>query len=102
MFTDKPVGKLPLSHGLGPMTLKMGERDVEAMRSLLPSFLMQAVSNPGVTQFRYHEETGNGYEYEERAIYNLDENTILTNAGACPRMYNHHVGSTCSVCGMVD
>jgi len=68
MFTDKPVGKLPLSHGLGPMTLKMGERDVEAMRSLLPSFLMQAVSNPGVTQFRYHEETGNGYEYEERAI----------------------------------
>ena len=100
-YTDKPIGKFPLSHGLGPGLLQMGQMDMAGMEFLLSTFLMQAVRNPGVMQYRYHEEACNGYEYEETAIFYPGRNTIWTNSTLCPRMHNHHVGETCWMCGMV-
>ena len=104
-YTDKPQGMLPLSKGMADWELNMGKRTKDQLLedrlglNLLGWFLRQALANPGVLQVRYHEE--NGYEFEDRAIYDEATNIITTNEW-CPVSFGHHVGQTCGMCGMKD
>ena len=105
-YTDKPKGVLKQSKGMADWELNMGKRTrVELLEegiglSLLGMFLRKAVANPGVLQVRYHEENGR-CEFEDRAIYDPVTNIITTNL-FCPVSYHHHVGQTCSMCGLKD
>ena len=100
-YTDKPLSRLPLTKGMADSVLNFGARSKDALlvTGTLPSFMRQAIQNPGVLQVRYHEE--NWYEYEDRATYDPENNTMTTNL-YCPFSYGHHVGSTCSCCGQKD
>jgi hypothetical protein len=98
-FYSTPKGRLKLSKGLNDSTFHMGERTKIEIKGLCGWFIAKAVDNPGITQYRYHEE--NNYEYEGRAVYNEKDNTVITNTVYCPIRYNHHVGSTCGMCGEV-
>jgi hypothetical protein len=104
-YTDKPKGNFPLSRGMGDDVLNMRNRTLEVLAedrtNILGWFLKQAVNNPGVRQYRYHEEPSNRYEYEDRALYDPTTNTITTNL-FCPISYSHHIGQTCGMCDMKD
>jgi len=104
-YTDKPIGRLRRATGMDDSILKLGKRTKKDLLqpppyTILGWFQRQAVENPGMTQFRYHEE--NDYEYEDRCTYDEATNTLITNSGICPIAYNHHVGSTCPMCGLKD
>jgi hypothetical protein len=98
-----PRGVLPRATGLPDFPFqfhKTTKAQLLDKYSSISRFFKQAIQNPGVTQYNYFEE--NGYEYESRATYHEDTNTIIANTYVCPYSYNHHVGSTCGCCGLKD
>jgi hypothetical protein len=108
IFTDKPLGKLPRAKGhdqwqnefkFGQLNMAVVVEDKFSALGLT-QLMRKAIRNPGVRMVRYNEE--NGYEYETYAIFDLGTNTLTTNHFSCPRSYGHHVGSTCSMCGLKD
>lgn len=99
-FTSKPVGRLPRATGMGDSVYTFGARSRASIIFLLGGIHLDAFNHPGETFRRYFEE--NGYEYEERATYDKATNTLTTNAGGCPVYYLHHIGHTCTMCGMKD
>jgi hypothetical protein len=99
-YTKKPQGKFPLAPGMGDSVYKLDLLAIENLSALLSTFCMTAVDNPGVLQKRYFEEACNGYEYEERALWDAKTKTLTTNFGNCPLDYNHHLwDDPCHVCG---
>jgi hypothetical protein len=102
-FTDKPRGVLKQSKGMKDSTYDLSRYTVkqllEPRYSILGWFLKRAVNNPGVVQYRYHEE--NGYEYEDRALFDKTMMTLHSTL-FCPVQYSHHIGQTCFVCKMKD
>ena len=104
-YTNKPKGVLKRATGMQDVTLNLNPRTkpellIKPPCALLTMFQRQAVSNPGVTIRRYHEE--NGYEYEDRVTYDEATNTLTTNSIRCPMSAHHHLGSTCGMCGLKD
>lgn len=104
---DKPRGVFPRAEGHSEMknVYRFGPRDLVASINdkysrYLGGILKKAVLNPGIRVLEYTEE--NGYEYETYAIFDPTTNTIESNWFGCPSRYGHHVGSTCSVCGLKD
>ena len=100
-----PRGVLPRAEGHSEWknVYKFGPRNLQETindkySSYLGGILKQAVLHPGDRVVAYHEE--NGYECEDYAIYDPAINTITSNSFGCPSRYWHHVGSTCSVCGL--
>ena len=106
-YFDKPRGVLPRANGHSESknVYRFGPRNlVETINAkyshYIGGILKKAVLNPGVRVTEYCEE--NGYEYETYAVYDPKENTITSNYYGCPSRCNHHIGSTCSVCGLKD
>lgn len=62
---------------------------------------IEAIEHPGKTRRYYHIEN-TFWEYETFARFDPVSNILYTSYAACPRSYNHHVGSTCPICGMGD
>jgi len=107
-YTKEPKGILPMASGHKNSTnvYNFGQRPlIEVVENKysalgLTQQMREAVRNPGVRIVQYHEE--NGYEYEDYSIYDPKTNTITTNWFGCPRSFNHHIGSTCGMCGLKD
>ncbi len=102
MYTDQPKNKLPRATGMGDSQFKLNDKSVKDMLakySMIPSRWKEAIQNPGETLRMYHEE--NGYEYEHRVRYDPETNSIWS-TDYCPFAFGHHLGQTCSCCGLVD
>lgn len=106
-YLNKPRGILPRAkgHSLWENVYRFGPRNLTASVNdkysrYIGGIFRKAVLSPGVRVVEYSEE--NGYEYETYAIFDPVENTITSNYFGCPSRYWHHVGSTCSVCGLRD
>jgi hypothetical protein len=98
-----PRGVLPRATGLPDFPFQFLATPKEQLlgpHNSLTNLFKKAIQNPGVTQYDYFEE--NGYEYEDRATYHEDTNTVMANTYGCPYRYNHHVGSICKCCGLKD
>jgi hypothetical protein len=108
MYTEYyavPKDRLKRATGMPDVTLNLNPRTKEELLqgppyALLNLFQRQAITNPGVTIRRYHEE--NNHEYEDRVLYNEASNTLITNDIRCPMYCHHHVGQTCGMCGQKD
>lgn len=102
-FYTEPKNRLPRATGMGDSEYKFGKRTKKQLLAWphvsISKFWRDAISNPGVIQVLYWEE--NGYEYERRATYHEETNTMISN-DYCPFYYNHHVGNTCGCCGQKD
>lgn len=107
-YFEKPRNILPVascsSHEFDH-TFKFGPRDlqkdaVDEFYHYLGGILRKAVLSPGEWIREWFEE--NGYQYESHAKYDSETNTIQTNYICCPSSAWHHIGSTCSVCGLKD
>jgi hypothetical protein len=94
-WTDQPQNRLPraTAHNESRHTFNLnGLSD-----GSLSSYMLQAMKQPGERFSRWFEESG--YEYEYWYIYHKDTNMMETNDFRCPISYNHHLGTTCRVCG---
>jgi len=107
-YTDKPKGRLPLArgHNESENVFNFGNLDLpeyikNPYHSLhISQHIRRAIENPNTRIIRYFEE--NGYEYCDWAEYKPYDNTVHTNDIRCPRYFAHHLGSTCSMCGLKD
>jgi hypothetical protein len=63
-----------------------------------------AMDNPGewIVYDYWEESYGRKRIYRKWSRFNEDTGIMETNWSGCPRRVGHHVGSTCSVCGMKD
>lgn len=99
---DKPRGLFPKATGYNETmnVYRFGSRDlIQGIEDrCIGGIFRKAVLQPGVRVEEHFEE--NGYEYTTYAIYDPKENTVTTNYAGCPSRFWHHVGSTCSVCGL--
>lgn len=59
-----------------------------------------AVAAPMRMQVWKYEEKD--ITYVREALYNPYTKIMRTNMIGCPVSYNHHIGSTCDVCGLKD
>lgn len=60
----------------------------------------KAMENPGEVQVWTFKE--GPYQFTKIAIFDLENKVMNTNLAGCPSSTSHHIGSTCSVCGMKD
>lgn len=113
-YTNKPKGKYPLAEGDHDYELDFS-RHKEIIKTITEKtisdfdrhilgwcgwFYRKAFENPSVVQRRYSEE--NGYEHEERIVYDAQTGIMTTNTCVCPFASGHHIGDTCFVCKQKD
>lgn len=101
-YTETPVGRFPLSKGMGCTHFDMNAHQSPRDDDRYGSLWKRAFENPGVTQRAYHEEVSNNYEYESRATWDPKKKHMIANDRLCPYQHGHHVGSICGCCGMRD
>ena len=63
--------------------------------------VLQAILNPG-TLVKTPVKRENGYTYEGAVCYTAPFLTVygMGHDIACPVRYSHHIGSTCTCCGL--
>jgi len=103
-YTKEPKGNVALAPGLSPSFFYFSQYK-EGRPGLRMHYLMEeAFKDPDNKKARYHEEVHGGitYEYETYALYHKDTQTMEVKGICCPSDFNHHLGSTCVICGQKD
>lgn len=84
----------------------LGFKDGKQRNSRLHWVFREAIRHPGIPFVFDYKERGHGETqfrtYRRFAFYDAERSLMYTNWAGCPRSVNHHVGSTCPVCGMKD